>query len=157
MIFKSQNEKTIFLSLIKNGLGLSGACAKLGLSPFEVSEIYSSNVELTNQIDEAFTLGLAELTIKVEGARGTEDFDRWDKLLRVFPSKPALWGCGLNEYQLEELEESGVIPITKGMVKTSIAMVGNLRDVATSLCLEYRELIDLINNEFELKELANGI
>lgn len=156
-MFKTSEEKSIFLTLIQNGLGLSGACIKMGLSIKEVSEVYQRDEEWKNSIDKAFMLGLAEVALEVQRSRGTEKHGEAKKVLNRFPSKPVLWACGLNEFQLEVLQEEGVIPITEGMIKTAVAMCGNLPDVATSLCLQYKELMDLINQNFALKDWMDGL
>lgn len=153
----NERKKSLFLNLIKNGLGFSGACAKMGFCPKEWTHIYLTDEDWRKDIDEAFDLGLTEILINLEKHKGEEAYERWEKLLYKYPSKPALWGSGLNEFQIQALEQEGVIPIGVSMIKTALSSYGNLRDVATALCLEYEELIQVINREFELKHLAHGI
>lgn len=150
-----ENKKTIFLSLIKNGLGLSGASAKMGLCPKMVSETYLSDPDWKSEIDNAFDIGLADLTLKREEALENKDdnLEELSKLLAVFPSQPTLWGCELNEFQLEELEETGSIPISHDMIKRSLAIHGSLREVATSFMLTYTELIEIALSDVELRKL----
>ena len=156
-MFKTEIDKDIFYSLIRNGQGFSKACLRLNFSVKEMGEYYERNEEFKKHLDNAFKLGLVDIASLREKALkdGKGTFIGLDEQLNKFIGAVHLWGCALNEFQREELEESGVIPITVDMIISGFELYGNLREVATAYQLAYDELLSIVSCQPELRKYLN--
>lgn len=162
-MIQNGTDKTIFLSLLRNGQGLTKACKKMGYDPKEASEYLNdtANSSLSEEVDNAFKLGLIDAISKREKAiksstSSTDSIAVLDAILDKFISQPVYWGDGLNEYQREELEDEegmGVIPITDEMVIQGLARFGNLYEVATAYGQQYNEIIEIVAGNSKLRYL----
>jgi hypothetical protein len=163
--------KTNFLSLINLGHGFSKSCAKMSIDIKKASEYYQSKEgktfakEIRLKMKQGLSLYLSEykkvLKLDKEMFGKRELLPILEDSIGNFISTVNLWGCGLNEFQKEELEESGkdelegdgAIPITEEMISTGIEIYGNLREVATAYELTYDELICVVGCYPQLKKL----
>jgi len=165
-MIKNGTDKTIFLSLLRNGQGLTKACKKMGYDPKEASEYLkdTDNASFLYEVEQAFKLGLSDVMLKREKViksvtTSTDSIEVIDIVLDKFISQPVYWGDGLNEYQKEELEDEdglGVIPITEEMVIQGLARFGNLYEVATAYGQKYRELIEIVTGNSKLRYLLRS-
>lgn len=162
-MIQNGTDKTIFLSLLRNGQGLTKACKKMGYDPKDASEYLNDteNSSLTEEVINAFKLGLADIMQKREKAiksesSSSDSIAMLDEILDKFISQPVYWGDGLNEFQREELDDDegmGVIPITDEMVIQGVARFGNLYEVATAYGQKYSEIMEIVAGNSKLRYL----
>lgn len=164
MIFKNDDEnditKTLFLNLIRQGIGFSLSCSKLSINIMQASIEYLDNAELRSEIDNAFKLGLIDIITEKEKILKNQEnkyhLAELNQMIETFISKPCLWGSGLNEFQLEALKEDGYLYISSEMILKGVATYGNLQEVATAYGQTYEEILEVVCSDPKLKNLLTA-
>ena len=161
MIFtKDENDvtKTLFLNLIRQGIGFSLSCSKLSIDIMQASIEYLKDADLKSEIDNAFKLGLMDLMTEKEKILTQQEnkyhLAELNQMILAFISKPCLWASGLNKFQLQALKEDGYLYISSEMILQGMATYGNLQEVATAYGQTYQELLEVVCSDPKLRHLS---
>lgn len=163
MIFNTKDEndvtKTLFLNLIRQGIGFSLSCSKLSIDIMQASIEYLKDAELKSEIDNAFKLGLIDIITEKEKVLKDQEnkyhLAELNQMILAFISKPCLWCSGLNKFQLEALKEDGYLYISSEMILQGISTYGNIQEVATAYGQTYQEILEVVCSDPKLRYLAN--
>lgn len=155
-MFTDEIEKSIFLNLLKQGIGFSLSCSKVSIDIIQASLVYLDDADLRSEIDNAFKLGLVDILAERDKLLKSDDKSHLmelNEMIKSFISKPCLWCSGLNSFQKENLDEDGYIYISSEMILKGISMYGNLCEAATAYGLSHSDILDIVNADPKLRNL----
>lgn len=153
-MFVDEITKSIFLNLLKQGLGFSLSCSKVSIDIEQASIKYLEDADLKDEIDNAFKLGLVDLLAENDKILKQEDKEyliEINQLIKGFISKPCLWCSGLNSFQMEAMKEDGYLYISSEMILKGVAIYGNLYETATAYGQTYSEILEVVHSDTKLR------
>lgn len=163
-MFNDDIHETLFFNLLRTGAGFSLSCIKSSLCIEKASVFYEEDKTFSKKVGEAIQLGLLELMTErdkiLQEQENKYHFAEINEAIKSFISKVNLWACGLNEFQIEALEEEGYIYISSELILKGIALYGNLHETATAYAQTYEQMLDIVCSDPKLRYLAenkNGI